>query len=46
MYYLKLLDIDNEIRIENEINTEAKSGVSEFNQQIGQFENLIETETR
>ncbi len=45
LYYLKLLDIDNEIRIENEINTEAKSGVSEFNQQIGQFETLIETET-
>ena len=45
LYYLKLLDIDNEIRIENEINTEAKSGVSEFNQQIEQFETLIETET-
>jgi len=45
LYYLKLLDIDNEIRIENEINTEAEGGVSNFNQQITQFENLIKTET-
>merc|ERR1712127_91791 len=45
LYYLKLLDIDNEIRIENEINNEAKGEVSSFNQQIAQFENLIKTET-
>ncbi|MDC1272918.1 chromosome segregation protein SMC [Pelagibacteraceae bacterium] len=45
LYYLKLLDIDNEIRIENEINNEAEEEVSNFNQQIAQFENLIKTET-
>ena len=45
LYYLKLLDIDNEIRIENEINNEAEGEVSSFNQQIAQFENLIKTET-
>ena len=45
LYYLKLLDIDNEIRIENEINSEAEGEVSDFNQQIAQFENLIKSET-
>jgi len=45
LYYLKLLDIDNEIRIENEINTEAEGGVSSFNQQITGFENSIKSET-
>ena len=45
LYYLKLLDIDNEIRIENEINTEAEGGVSSFNQQITEFENSIKSET-
>ncbi len=45
LYYLKLLDIDNEIRIENEINNEAEGEVNNFNQQISQFEILIKTET-
>ncbi|MDB2709806.1 AAA family ATPase [Candidatus Pelagibacter bacterium] len=45
LYYLKLLDIDNEIRIENEINNEAEGEVSNFNQQIAQFESLIKAET-
>ena len=45
LYYLKLLDIDKEIKIEHEINTEAEGEVSGFNQQISQFENLIKTET-
>jgi len=45
LYYLKLLDIDNEIRIENEINTEAEGGVSNFNQQITEFEKSIKSET-
>ena len=45
LYYLKLLDIDNEIKLENEINVEAESEVSGFNQQINKFENLIKTET-
>ena len=45
LYYLKLLDIDNEIKIENEINTEAEGEVSGFNQQISEFEKLIKMET-
>ena len=45
LYYLRLLDIDNEIRIENEINTEAEGGVSSFNQQITEYENSIKSET-
>jgi chromosome segregation protein len=45
LYYLKLLEIDNEIRIENEINNEAEGEVNNFNQQISQFENSIKIET-
>jgi chromosome segregation protein len=45
LYYLKLLDIDNEIIMENEINTEAGGEVSGFNQKINQFENSIKIET-
>ncbi|WP_415299732.1 chromosome segregation SMC family protein [Candidatus Pelagibacter sp. Uisw_134_02] len=45
LYYLKLLDIDNEIRVENEINNEAEGEVNNFNQQIATFENSIKVET-
>ncbi|MDA9071866.1 AAA family ATPase, partial [Candidatus Pelagibacter sp.] len=45
LYYLKLLDIDNEIKVENEINTEAEGEVSGFNQKISQFESSIKIET-
>ena len=45
LYYLKLLDIDNEIKVENEINTEAEGEVSGFNHQISKFEDLIKLET-
>jgi chromosome segregation protein len=45
LYYLKLLDIDNEIRIENEINNEAETEVNSFNQQIAKFENSIKVES-
>ena len=45
LYYLKLLEIDNEIRVENVINNEAQGEVSNFNQQIAQFEGSIKTET-
>ena len=45
LYYIKLLDIDNEIKIENEINIEAEGEVSGFNQQISQFENSIKIES-
>ena len=45
LYYLKLLDIDNEMRIENEINNEAEGEVNNFNQQIAKFESSIKSET-
>ena len=45
LYYLKLLEIDKEIRIENEINTEAEDEVSGFNKKISDLENLIKSET-
>ena len=45
LYYLRLIDIDNEIKIENVINSEAENEVSGFNQQISKFENLIKAET-
>ena len=45
LYYLKLLDIDNEIEVENEINNEAGGEVEVFNQQIAQFESSIKIET-
>jgi len=44
LYYLKLLDIDKEILIENEINTEAQGEVGSFNQEISGFENSIKSE--
>ena len=45
LYYLKLIEIDKEIKIENEINSEAESEVSNFNQQISEFEKTIKIET-
>ena len=45
LYYLKLLEIDKEIRIENEINTEAEGEVSGFNNKIFELEKLIKQET-
>ncbi len=45
LYYLKLLEIDKEIKIENEINTEAEGQVSGFNEKISEIENFIKTET-
>ncbi len=45
LYYLKLLEIDKEIRIENEINTEAEGEVSGFNNKIFEIESLIKSET-
>ena len=45
LYYLKLLEIDKEIRVENEINIEAEGEVSEFNKKISEIENLITSET-
>ena len=45
LYYLKLLEIDKEIKIENEINSEAEGEVSGFNEKISEFENQIKIET-
>ena len=45
LYYLKLIEIDKEIKIENEINTEAESEVSVFNSKINELEKLIKSET-
>ena len=45
LYYLKLIEIDKEIRIENEINSEAEGEVSGFNDKISEFEKQIKFET-
>ena len=45
LYYLRLKDIDSEIKLENEINSEAEDEVSEFNIQINDIKNLINNET-
>ena len=45
LYYLKLLEIDKEIRIEDEINTEAEGEVSGYNNKILELENTIKSET-
>ena len=45
LYYLKLLEIDKEIKIENEINTEAGEEVSGFNNKISDIEKSIKLET-
>ena len=44
LYYLKLLEIDKEIRVENEINTEAEGEVTGFNNKILEIEGLIKSE--
>ena len=45
LYYLKLIDIDKEITIENEINNEAEGEVTGFNEKISEFEKQIKSET-
>ena len=45
LYYLRLKDIDHEIKVENEINSEAEDEVGGFNMQINNIENLIKNET-
>ena len=44
LYYLKLLEIDKEIKIENEINHEAGNEVSGFNEKILEIEKIIKFE--
>ena len=45
LYYLKLLEIDKEIRVENEINSEAEDEVSGYNNQISELDTRIKSET-
>ncbi len=45
LYYLKLIEIDKEITIENEINKEAEGEVSGFNEKINELEKQIKSET-
>jgi chromosome segregation protein len=45
LYYLKLLEIDKEIKIENEINNEAEGEVDGFNNKISELEKLIKDST-
>jgi chromosome segregation protein len=42
LYYLRLKDIDNEIKIEDEINSEADTKVQEFNRKLEDFETEIQ----
>ena len=45
LYYLKLIEIDKDIRIENEINNEAGGEVEGFNDKISGIENSIKAAT-
>ena len=45
LYYLRLKDIDHEVKLENEINEEADSEVQKFNDKINELENKIQEET-
>ena len=44
LYYLKLKDIDHEIKLEDEINTEADDQVKEFNSKLDDLEKRIQDE--
>ncbi len=44
LYYLKLKEIDHEIKLENEINVEADDKVKDFNNMIEKIEKAIEIE--
>ena len=41
LYYLRLKEIDNEIKIENEINSDAENEVEKFNSKLELIENQI-----
>ena len=45
LYYLKLRDIDNEIKLEKEINNEADNEVQGFNEKLDSIEKKINEET-
>ena len=44
LYHLKLIEIDYEIELENEINTEADDKVKQFNKKLEEIEKQIKTE--
>jgi len=44
LYYLKLKEIDHEIKIENEINLEADDKVKDFNSKLEEIESTIKIE--
>ena len=44
LYYLRLIEIDKEISLENEVNNEADVKVEEFNKQINELETKIKNE--
>ena len=45
LYYLRLRDIDNEIKIEKEINSKADNEVDKFNEKLQELEKKIKDET-
>ena len=45
LYYLRLKDIDQEIKLENEINNDADKEVQNFNNKIAEIEKRIQEET-
>ena len=45
LYYLRLKDIDNDINLENEINSDAEGEVGGYNSQIDKIEHEIKNET-
>ncbi len=46
LYFLRLQDIEQEVKLENEINSEADNEVKKFNEKLKVIEQNIETETR
>ncbi len=44
LYYLRLKDIDQEIKLENEINSEAENEVNKFNEKLQNIEQNIKIE--
>ncbi len=45
LYFLRLKDIDKEIKLENEINSEAENEVKKYNEKISEIEKNIKIET-
>ena len=45
LYFLKLREIGNEIKLENEINIDAENEVEKYNKEIEELENLVSDST-